>query len=79
MPNDGQSFEALFEAEKDRLLRMLCVITGSRAEAEDIAQEAFTRVFERWDRVGGTQAHGSRKGVEKTRTHGGLRGRRCTL
>jgi RNA polymerase sigma-70 factor (ECF subfamily) len=53
MPNDGPSFEALFEAEKDRLLRMLCVITGSRAEAEDIAQEAFTRVFERWDRVGG--------------------------
>jgi hypothetical protein len=27
------------------------VITGSRGEAEDLAQEAFTRLFERWDRV----------------------------
>jgi DNA-directed RNA polymerase specialized sigma24 family protein len=40
MPNHGPSFEALFEVERDRLLRMLCVITGSRAEEEDIAQEA---------------------------------------
>jgi RNA polymerase sigma-70 factor (ECF subfamily) len=46
------SFEAFFEDEKDRLLRMLSVITGSRGEAEDLAQEAFTRVFERWDEVG---------------------------
>jgi RNA polymerase sigma factor (sigma-70 family) len=30
----------------------LCVITGSRSEAEDLAQEAFTRVFEHWDAVG---------------------------
>jgi RNA polymerase sigma-70 factor (ECF subfamily) len=55
MRNDGPSFEGFFETEKDRLLRMLCVITGSRAEAEDIAQEAFTRVFERWDHVGGLE------------------------
>ncbi len=45
------AFESFFEDEKDRLLRVLSVITGSRAEAEDIAQEAFTRVFERWDSV----------------------------
>ena len=25
---------------------------GSRAEAEDLAQEAFTKVFERWETVG---------------------------
>src|SRR4029450_6737052 len=46
------SFEAFFEDEKDRLLRVLAVITGSRGEAEDLAQEAFTRMFERWDEVG---------------------------
>jgi RNA polymerase sigma-70 factor (ECF subfamily) len=45
------SFESFFEDEKDRLLRILSVITGSRAEAEDLAQEAFTRVFERWGTV----------------------------
>ena len=47
----AETFEAFFEDEKDRLLRILSVITGSRAEAEDLAQEAFTMVFERWDRV----------------------------
>ena len=45
---DAPRFEDFFEREKDRLIRMLCVITGSSTEAEDIAQEAFTRVFERW-------------------------------
>jgi RNA polymerase sigma-70 factor (ECF subfamily) len=44
-------FEEFFEFEKDRLLRVLSLITGNRAEAEDLAQEAFTRVFERWDTV----------------------------
>jgi RNA polymerase sigma factor (sigma-70 family) len=54
MPPDREppSFEAFFEDEKDRLLRALSVITGSRGEAEDLAQEAFTRVFERWETVG---------------------------
>ena len=45
------SFEDFFDAEKDRLLQVMSVITGSRAEAEDITQEAFTRLFERWETV----------------------------
>jgi RNA polymerase sigma-70 factor (ECF subfamily) len=45
------TFETFFADEKDRLLRALYVITGNRGEAEDLTQEAFTRVFERWDRV----------------------------
>jgi RNA polymerase sigma factor (sigma-70 family) len=45
------AFESFFEEQKERLLRTLSVITGSRAEAEDLAQEAFTRVFERWETV----------------------------
>src|SRR5262245_36437462 len=45
------AFEAFFEEQKDRLLRVLSIITGSRAEAEDLTQEAFTRVFERWSAV----------------------------
>jgi len=45
------TFEEFFEAEKDRLLRVLSLITGSSSEAEDLAQEAFTRVFERWATV----------------------------
>jgi len=45
------TFEDFFHAEKDRLLQVMSVITGSRAEAEDITQEAFTRLFERWETV----------------------------
>jgi RNA polymerase sigma factor (sigma-70 family) len=46
------SFRSFFEQESERLLRALIVVTGSSHEAEDIAQEAFTRVLERWERVG---------------------------
>jgi RNA polymerase sigma-70 factor (ECF subfamily) len=46
------SFEGFFEAERVRLFKILFVITGSRPEAEDISQEAFLKVWERWERVG---------------------------
>jgi RNA polymerase sigma factor (sigma-70 family) len=45
------TFDTFFQDESDRLLRVLCVVTGSRSHAEDIAQEAFTKVLERWDLV----------------------------
>ena len=45
------SFEEFFRAEQLRLHRVLFAITGSRPEAEDIAQDAFLRVWERWDQV----------------------------
>jgi RNA polymerase sigma-70 factor (ECF subfamily) len=44
-------FEAFFETEKDQLYRALCLVTRNRHEAEDLTQEAFIRVLERWDRV----------------------------
>lgn len=46
-----RSFEDFFELEQDRLLRLLWMVTGSFQEAEDIVQEAFLRVWERWHRV----------------------------
>jgi len=45
-------FDAFFERERVRLFKVLFAITGSRHEAEDISQDAFVRVWERWDRVG---------------------------
>jgi RNA polymerase sigma factor (sigma-70 family) len=53
MDAERPTFEEFFEDQKERLLRILSVITGSRAEAEDLAQEAFTRVLERWETVSG--------------------------
>ena len=45
------SFEDLFEAEHRRLYAALCMITRDPHEAEEIGQEAFVRVFEKWERV----------------------------
>ncbi len=46
------TFEVLFTQERDRLFSALWLITRDRDEAEDIAQEAFVRVLERWDTTG---------------------------
>ena len=46
------AFEDFFEAERARLFRALLLITHNTAEAEDLMQEAFVRVWERWDHVG---------------------------
>ena len=46
------AFEAFFEAERARLLRALYLLTGNGEEAEEVLQESFIAVWERWDRVG---------------------------
>ena len=46
------SFEAFYNAEGQTLFRRLWLVTGNRAEAEEIMQDAFLKVWERWDRVG---------------------------
>ena len=51
-PPAVRSFEAFFEAEHDRLLRALYLVTGNAQEAEELMQDAFVAVWERWDRVG---------------------------
>jgi RNA polymerase sigma-70 factor, ECF subfamily len=45
------SFEGFVTNSQARLFGSLCLMTGSRYEAEEIAQEAYVRVLERWDRV----------------------------
>jgi RNA polymerase sigma-70 factor (ECF subfamily) len=44
-------FEPFFERESERLFQAMFLATGSRAEAEDLCQEAMARAFERWDRI----------------------------
>lgn len=45
------SFEEFFDQERDRLYRALWLVTRNRFEAEELTQEAFVRVLERWDRI----------------------------
>ena len=44
-------FDDFFRAQLPRLGKALFLLTGDRTEAEDLAQEAFARTFERWPRV----------------------------
>src|SRR5438067_1553596 len=45
------SFEEFFVGERTELYTSLCLVTRNRHEAEELTQEAFVSVLERWDRV----------------------------
>lgn len=51
MTEAPMDFEGFFRDHHPRLFAALCLTTGSRQEAEEIAQDTFLRVLERWDRV----------------------------
>jgi RNA polymerase sigma-70 factor, ECF subfamily len=46
-----RTFEDFFEAERDGLFGALVLITADRHEAEELAQDAFVTLWERWERV----------------------------
>jgi RNA polymerase sigma-70 factor, ECF subfamily len=46
-------FEAFFEQHHERLFRALWLLTRNRQEAEEVMQDAFLRLWERWDKVTG--------------------------
>src|SRR3954452_23908049 len=50
---EARTFEAFYQAEARTLFRRLWLVTGNRAEAEELMQDAFLSVWSRWDRVGG--------------------------
>jgi len=44
-------FDTFFEEERERLFRSLYFVTGNRDDAEELTQEAFLRLWERWDQI----------------------------
>jgi RNA polymerase sigma-70 factor (sigma-E family) len=60
VPQDGGAeavqlpgrFEYFYLQEYPRVVALAYALSGSRAGAEDIAQEAFLRAYRDWDRVG---------------------------
>lgn len=52
MTETPRRFEEFFNETHQRLFGGLCLVTGDRHEAEEIMQDAYLRLWERWDRVG---------------------------
>ncbi len=51
-------FEDFFRREYPNLVRSLYLLTTSLPEADELAQEAMARAFERWDRVRAMESPG---------------------
>ena len=50
-PSSPAGFDDLFRAEFASMVRTAHLIVGDREVAREIAQESFTRLLARWDRV----------------------------
>lgn len=53
MPETEQAgdFEDFYRATAQRLIRHLYALTGDMGDAQDIAQEAYARAWQRWSRI----------------------------
>jgi RNA polymerase sigma-70 factor, ECF subfamily len=45
-------FDEFFEEEHERLFKALYFVTGNRHDAEELMQDAFLSMWERWDEIG---------------------------
>ena len=50
-PAGAEVFESFFAKNYELVLRAMYLVAGDRGEAEDLAQEAFVKAYERWDRI----------------------------
>jgi RNA polymerase sigma-70 factor, ECF subfamily len=50
---DSRGFDAFYAGSVRRLTSQMYAMTGSRAEAEDLVQEAFARAWQSWEKVSG--------------------------
>jgi RNA polymerase sigma factor (sigma-70 family) len=44
-------FDVFFEEEHERLFKALYFVTGNRHDAEELMQDAFLKLWERWDGI----------------------------
>lgn len=47
----GESFDAFFSEHHRRVFQSLYIVTGNRQDAEELMQDAFLRLWERWDDI----------------------------
>jgi RNA polymerase sigma factor (sigma-70 family) len=48
---EAEAFEAFYLREYSAVVRLAYALSGSRLVAEDIAQDAFLRAFDHWERI----------------------------
>ena len=62
------TFEDLFADQHERLYRALYLIVGNTHEAEELMQDAFLHVLERWDRIDDHAGYLYRSALNATRS-----------
>lgn len=62
------TFEDLFAEQHERLYRALYLIVGNSHEAEELMQDAFLKVLERWDRIDNPAGYLYRSALNATRS-----------
>lgn len=62
------TFEDLFADQHERLYRALYLIVGNSHEAEELMQDAFLHVLERWDRIDDPAGYLYRSALNSTRS-----------
>ena len=67
-PAGPLTFEDLFADEHARLYRALYLIVGNTHEAEELMQDAFLHVLERWDRIDDPTGYLYRSALNSTRS-----------
>jgi RNA polymerase sigma-70 factor, ECF subfamily len=55
----AETFDVFFARERDSVLGLAFALTGDRAQAEDVVQDAFLDAYQHWDRIGGYDQPGA--------------------
>jgi RNA polymerase sigma factor (sigma-70 family) len=66
---DQVSFEDLYDGQRHAAIRLATMLTGSRAEAEELVQDVFLRVHQRWHEVEHPPAYVRQAVVNACRSH----------
>jgi len=59
VPTDGHrdAFDELYRRESAGMVRLAYLLTSSSAQAEEVVQDAFAKVYERWARIDNPPAY----------------------
>jgi RNA polymerase sigma-70 factor (ECF subfamily) len=47
----GARFDVFYEEERERLFKALYFVSGNKADAEELTQDAFLKLWERWGEI----------------------------